>query len=90
MNHTKLGLFALVLLFGATILVPVLLTGTASAECSSCACNTSPALIGCAYDGDVLHCDACALRDYDQSAARDTGQWTGEYTCNLCGCGWTR
>ena len=44
MNGTKLGFFALIFLFSATILVPVLLTDIASADCG-------------AYVGDLLRCD---------------------------------
>ena len=55
MNRTKLGFFVLIFLFGATLLVPVLLTGIASASCG-------------AYARDY---DRCAVRDYDRCAVRD-------------------
>jgi hypothetical protein len=90
MNGKKLGLFALVILFSATILVPALLTGIASADCGASVCNNCPAEYRCSYDGDLLRCSGCALPDYDRSAVPDRGNWAGEYSCNLCGCSWNR
>jgi hypothetical protein len=101
MNGTKLGFFALIFLFGATMLAPVLVTGIASADCGSFVrdCDNRPVEYHCSYVGDVLRCDGgCALRDYDGStlsyydgnAVRDRDNFAGEYRCDLCGCGWLR
>ncbi len=90
MKNTKIGLFALFFLFGAAVLVPVLSTGIASADSGAYVCDNSPAISPCSYDGGLLRCDVCALHDYDRSAVRDSGSSAGEYTCNLCGCGWAR
>jgi len=79
MNRTKLGFFVLIFLFGATLLVPVLLTGIASASCG-------------AYARDY---DRCAVRDYNRTAVRDCDRCdrcssVSEYRCDLNSCSWTR
>ena len=87
MNRTKLGFFVLIFLFGATLLVPVLLTGIASASCG-------------AYARDYDRCavrdyDRCAVRDYNRTAVRDCDRCdrcssVSEYRCDLNSCSWTR
>ena len=50
----------------------------------------------CVYDGDLLRCDQCAVRDYDRCelcAVREQARCDGcnsEYRCDLRGCGWVR
>ncbi len=89
MNSAKLGSFALIFLFGATILVPVLLTDIAAADCGAYV-RDCDGCGRCAYVGDLLRCDVCALGDYDRSAVRDCDHCASEYRCNLCGCAWIR
>ena len=79
MNRTKLGFFVLIFLVGATLLVPVLLTGIASASCGVC----------------VADYDRCAVRDYERCAVRDCDRCdrcasVSEYRCDLYSCSWTR
>jgi len=90
MNSTKLGFFALIFLFGAIILVPVLSPVIASADCGA---NAGDYDRGdhCAFNGDLLRCDGSgAVHEYDQSAARDCDHCVSEYRCNLYGCAWVR
>ena len=89
MNGTKLGFFTLIFIFGAIILVPVLLTDMASADCGAYV-RDDDGCGRCAYDGDLLRCDGCAVPDYDRSAVRDCDHCTSEYRCNLYGCAWIR
>jgi hypothetical protein len=89
MNATKLGFFALIFLFSATILVPVVLTDIASADCGAYVSDYN-GCGRCAYVGDLLRCDGYAAGDYDRSAFRDCDHCAGEYRCNLYGCGWIR
>lgn len=96
MNGTKLGFFGLIFLFGAVILVPVVLAGIASADCGICS-NDCDRYYRCAYDGnDLLRCDSSpvsdydysAVRDYDRNAVRHCDNCAGEYRCDLYGCAW--
>ena len=89
MNSTKFGFFALIFLFGLTILVPVLLTNIALADCGVYA-HDYDRCDRCAFDGDLLRCDGCAIRDYDLSVVRNCDHCTSEYRCDLYGCGWVR
>jgi hypothetical protein len=87
MDGRKLGVFALMFLFGATILVPVLLPDIARADCGAYVRNYN-SCDHCAYDGDLLRCDGCAVRDLDRSAVTARDHFNSEYRCNLYGCGW--
>ncbi len=89
MNGTKLGFFALIFLFGATMLVPMLLTDIAAADCGVYT-HDYDRCDHCAFDGDLLRCYDCSIRDYDLSAARDCDHCTSEYRCDLYGCAWVR
>jgi len=90
MNSTKFGLFALIFLFGATILVPTLLPDIASADCGANVRDCDRCVDRCAYDGDLLRCDSGAVRDYDRGAAGYCENCASEYRCNLYGCAWGR
>ena len=97
MNGTKLGFFALIFLFSATILVPVLLTDVASADCGAYV-RDYDGCAQCAFVGDLLRCGSCAagvydgnaIGDYDRSAVSDCDNCNSEYRCNLYGCAWIR
>ncbi len=89
MNVTKLGFFAMIFLFGATIVVPVLLTDVASADCGAYV-SDHESCVQCAYVGDLLRCDGNAPGDYDRGAVRDRDHRVVAYRCNLYGCSWIR
>jgi hypothetical protein len=89
MNGTKLGFFALIFLFGTTILVPVLLTDVASADCGAYVSDYQ-SCGQCAYVGDLLRCDGSAAGDYDRGAVRERDHRVSEYRCTLYGCAWIR
>lgn len=93
MNNKKLGLFALTFFFGAIILLPALTAVSASAQCSICdqGCGTYVRDCDrCVYEGDLLRCNSCDIRDYDRTAARDCDHCASEYRCDLYGCTWIR
>jgi len=87
MNGTKLGFFAVIFLFGTTILVPVLLTDVASADCGAYVSDYQ-SCGQCAYVGDLLRCDGSAAGDYDRGAVRERDHRVSEYRCTLYGCAW--
>jgi len=89
MNCTKLGFFAVIFLFGTTILVPVLLTDVASADCGAYVSDYQ-SCGQCAYVGDLLRCDGSAAGDYDRGAVRERDHRVSEYRCTLYGCAWIR
>ena len=89
MNGTKLGFFAVIFLFGTTILVPVLLTDVASADCGAYVSDYQ-SCGQCAYVGDLLRCDGSAAGDYDRGAGRERDHRVSEYRCTLYGCAWIR
>ncbi|MGD0400383.1 MAG: hypothetical protein ABSC04_15865 [Syntrophobacteraceae bacterium] len=89
MNGTKLGFFAVIFLFGTTILVPVLLTDVASADCGAYVSDYQ-SCGQCAYVGDLLRCDGSAAGDYDRGAVRERDHRVSEYRCTLYGCAWIR
>lgn len=81
MNCTKLGFMTLIILVGATALVPMLSVGTASADCGACALQNSD------------HCGGCAIRDYDRCDAGDCGSCARcstvtHFRCGLYSCSW--
>ena len=97
MHGSRLNLFALLLILGATIMAPT----SASADCSA-----SVGKYGhCVYKGDLLFCGTCALHDSQGGSGVCNRCGTGyrceknscavpnngcgyEYTCDLCGCSW--
>ena len=71
MNRTKLGFFVLIFLVGATLLVPVLLTGIASASCGVCVADYDRCAVRDYERCAVRDYDRCAVRDYDRCSVRD-------------------
>jgi len=70
-NRTKLGFFVLIFLVGATLLVPVLLTGIASASCGVCVADYDRCAVRDYERCAVRDYDRCAVRDYERCAVRD-------------------
>ena len=92
MNITKFGFFALMVLFGAAILIPVLLPGIASADCGANGCSYDRGE-QCAFHGDLLRCESNGtVGDFDRTVLRDCDNCSNhnEYRCSLYGCGWVR
>jgi hypothetical protein len=69
----------------------------------SCVRDSDPGVLSdcdsytrCAYEGDVLRCDRCAVSDRDlcdRCVVSNYGSCVGctsEYRCDLCHCGWVR
>ncbi len=67
MNGPKLRLFTLIFLFGATILVPVLLPAIATADCGAHVRDYDRGSSG----SDLLSCDNSAVRDCERCNVRD-------------------
>lgn len=100
MRGTNLRLFALRVLLSTTILVPLLLTGIASARSQAPLSQYGR----CTYQGDLLVCGPCALHDATSAVgARERcgaayrcksnncavlSRCAEQYTCDLCGCSW--
>jgi hypothetical protein len=105
MNGTKLSINTLIFIFGATILVPVLLTGVAYADCGVCMSDWG-GCAPCAYKADLLRCDLFTASDCDRCAGLDgnrafdvdhhrgavvnASNRSTEYRCDLYGCAWIR
>ena len=62
MNGRKLSFFTLIFFFGATILVPVLSSDSASADCGAYV-RDYDGCGRCVYDGELLRCGDFAVRD---------------------------
>ncbi len=90
MKIARFGFFALTILAGAAILIPVFLPGIASADCGVNGCNYDRGQ-QCAFHGQLLRCESNeTVGDYDRAAIRDCDNCSrlNEYRCGLYGCGW--